>query len=100
MIPALTRLLDASIAAWKLDAVMDVDKEAGVIELRSANTVLRITPAPTGMPFRWVVMVDGRRRTAASVIGVLRMVRQTLSPGYEPRSMRVGSPIPTPQLPS
>jgi hypothetical protein len=100
VIQALQRLLEASIMAWHLDAQMVIEDGDGAIELRSAQTVLRITPAPAEMPFRWTVMINGRRRTAASVNGVLRMVRQTLSPGYVPRCMRVGSPVAKPQLPS
>ena len=92
MILALKKLLEASIAAWHLDAAMSVIEETEIIELRSGQTVLRVSPASAGMPFRWIVTVDGRRRTAASVNGVLRIVRQTFSPGYEPHSMRIAAP--------
>jgi len=48
--------------------------------------------APSELPFRWTVAVNGRQRTAASVNGVLRIVRQALAPGYQPQSLRIAAP--------
>ena len=92
MISALGRLLEASIETWHIDAEIVTDHRDDGIGLRTGAMVLCITRAPAAMPFRWVVIINERRRTAASVNGVLRIVRQTLSPGYEPRGMRVAAP--------
>jgi hypothetical protein len=32
--------------------------------------------------FRWMVIIDGRRRGAISILAVLRQVREALDPGY------------------
>ena len=95
MMTALERLLRASLAQWQLDG--DVQGDGDTITLGHGDSTLSIGRAPDGMPFRWVVNVDGRRRTAASVNGVLRIVRQTLAPGYEPLSLRIA---PLPAMPS
>ncbi len=91
MMTALDQLLQASLAQWQLAG--DVHLEAGGITVSHHDTNLSIGRAPCGMPFRWIVKVDGRRRTAASVNGVLHIVRQALAPGYVPLSLRI-APLP------
>ena len=88
---ALKQLLHAGLAQWQLDAAVEADP--GAITVSQETTTLTITRAPAGMPFRWVVDRNGRQRTAASVNGVLRIVRQTLAPGYVPMSLRI-APLP------
>jgi hypothetical protein len=39
--------------------------------------------------FRWMVMIDGRKRGAISLIGVLRQVREAIDPGYAASRVRV-----------
>ncbi len=95
MMKALRRLLETSLEAWQLAGKVGADGASLV--LNSRDTELLIAKAPADMPFRWVVMIEGRRRTAASVNGVLRIVRQTLAPGYEPLSLRIA---PLPAMPS
>ncbi|MGI9479559.1 MAG: hypothetical protein ACR2PI_22845 [Hyphomicrobiaceae bacterium] len=95
MMTALEQLLRASLAQWQLHG--DVQGDDDTITLGHGDSTLSIGRAPDGMPFRWVVQVDSRRRTAASVNGVLRIVRQTLAPGYEPLSLRIA---PLPAMPS
>ena len=95
MMTALERLLQASLAQWQLAG--DVRADAAGLTVNSLETTLSIDKAPSGMPFRWVIKVNERRRTAASVNGVLRIVRQTLAPGYEPLSLRIA---PLPAVPS
>jgi hypothetical protein len=41
------------------------------------------------MPFRWVITHLERKRTAASVSGVLRNTRQILAPDYQPLRLRI-----------
>ncbi|MFT5511562.1 MAG: hypothetical protein ACI89J_004665 [Hyphomicrobiaceae bacterium] len=96
MITTLARLLDASLAGWQLTG--DVREANEGISLRCNGTDISIERAPRGMPFRWVLMIEGRKRTAASVGGVLRIVRQTLAPRYEPLSLRI-APAPIVPLP-
>ena len=96
MIRALVRLLETSLIEWQLTG--DVLETDGGISLRCEGTDIAIERAPLGMPFRWVLVIEGRKRTAASVGGVLRIVRQTLAPGYEPLSLRI-APAPTVPLP-
>ena len=97
MMTALQQLLQASLPQWQLDAT--VGSSADAITVSQETTTLTITRAPDGMPFRWVVERNGRRRTAASVNGVLRIVRQTLAPAYVPLSLRI-APLPaTPSPP-
>lgn len=95
MMTALERLLRASLAQWQLAG--EVRPVAAGLTVSNNDATLSIGKAPSGMPFRWVVKVNGRRRTAASVNGVLRIVRQTLAPGYEPLSLRIA---PLPAVPS
>ena len=95
MMKALQRLLETSLEAWQLTGKVGANG-AGLV-LNSRDTELSIAKAPTGMPFRWVVTIDGRRRTAASVNGVLRVVRQTLAPEYQPLSLRI-APLPAKPL--
>ena len=39
--------------------------------------------------FRWTVTIDGRKRGAISLIGVLRQVREAIDPGYAASRVRV-----------
>ena len=93
MITALVRLLGESLQSWRLDGEVCKNSQSD-ISLAASDAALLIARAPEGMPFRWVVTIDGRRRTAASVNGVLRIARQTLAPGYEPLSLRI-APLPS-----
>jgi hypothetical protein len=46
------------------------------------QVLIRIEPAAADPMFRWMVTIDGRKRGAISLAGVLRQVRQALDPGY------------------
>ena len=91
MIIALAGLLKESLTAWQLDGYVSTINDG--INVSAEDKSLLIARAPAGMPFRWVVTVADRRRTAASVNGVLRIVPQTIAPGYEPLSLRI-APLP------
>lgn len=91
MTEALAHLLRASLSEWQLTGT--VHAEDAQLSLVSGEMELGIARADAAMPFRWVVTVDGRRRTAASVNGVLRIVRQALAPGYQPMNLRI-APLP------
>ena len=93
---ALVDLLEASIALWTVapDVKVKIHGEHDVIVVTPQLT-LTIARAPAGMPFRWVVKTDDRTRTAASIPGVLRIIRQHLSPTYEPLKVTIGPLPPT-----
>lgn len=95
MTEALAHLLRASLSEWQLAGTVNVAD--GQLSLACGETEMSIERADAGMPFRWIVTIGGRRRTAASVNGVLRIVRQTLAPGYEPMNLRIA---PLPAVPS
>lgn len=97
MIPTLVRLLKESLKQWQLAG--NVRQEpADAITLNSGNIEISIVRATAPMPFRWVLSIGGRKRTAASVGGVIRIVRQTLAPGYTPFTLRI-APAPAVPLP-
>jgi hypothetical protein len=84
----LYELLAASLPAWRIAG--DVHREAGGgIVVTAGDLSLRITAAPTGTPFRWMVTGAERTRGAASVVGVLRAVRTVIDPSYAPVRLRI-----------
>ncbi len=85
LIDALEVLLAASLAQWRCTEVAEISRRPDdALALRTEQHAVMIERAPAELPFRWVVGVDGRKRAAASVVGVLRIVRQTVSSGYTP----------------
>ena len=90
----LAGLLRASLVAWSMDDAAHLTEARDGIAIQSdKHPFLRIFRAPPDMPFRWVVDVNGRKRTAASIVGVLRIVRQNLAPGYQPYQLTI-TPLP------
>lgn len=81
-------LLAASLPAWRIAG--DVRREDdGTILISAAHQAIRISVAPAGVPFRWMVAIPERTRGAASVIGVLRAVRSAIDPDYTPVRLRI-----------
>ena len=94
LMDALQDLLQVSFEHWSLEAGIKQTNVDNHIYIEACGTGrLKIYRAPNDMPFRWVVEIDERKRTAASVNGVLRIVRQTLAPGYQPYQLTM-SPSP------
>lgn len=89
------RLLEESLRVWEIAGKVQRD-EAGGIVVTAKDERLLVTQAPEGVPFRWVVNVGGRTRTAMSVTGVLGIVRQAIDPTYQPLRARIA---PAPVLP-
>lgn len=82
-------LLERSLLAWRLiGRARRVTEGTEIVALGRAVTVTR---APAGIPFRWMVTVDGRSRPAVSVIAVLRQVRHALDPGYASSRVRIAA---------
>ena len=95
---ALQELIQESLAQWGCGEVSEVSRGTdGVLMLTSGQHVITVERAPEGLPFRWIVHVDQRRRAAASIVGVLRMIRQTLSIDYAPGHVTVAQLPPAPR---
>ncbi len=95
---ALATLLETSLVQWHIAGRVPVESEAPnhdqpVVRLTTADRALTVSRAPPAMPFRWLVEIDGRKRTAASVVGVLAITRQTVATGYTPFRLTI-APLP------
>jgi len=86
----LRELMTQSLLAWRLTGEV-CDTGDGAVLVSCENLDIGIEQAPPGVPFRWVVTIDGRRRTAISLIAVLRQVRTALDPGYATMRVRVAT---------
>jgi hypothetical protein len=94
-IVSLALLLEESLAAWQCPADLSVRADGTeVIRLNGdvSQILVNVRRAPPSMPFRWVVELGGRERTAASVVGVLRIVRQAVAADYQPARLRLAPP--------
>jgi hypothetical protein len=89
-IALVAELVRASLAAWRVAGETTCTHDGAVVIDRTANGKrLTIEPKPHDPMFRWAVTVDGRRRPANSLPGVLRHVRAALDPDYAPTRVRV-----------
>ena len=89
-------LLVQSLAVWRVVGNVERSRD-GAIVVCGARKDIRIDRAPSGPMFRWMVTIDGRKRRAISLVGVLRQVREALDPAYAPNRVRVAL---TPLVPS
>jgi len=80
-------LLVQSLAAWRVRGGVQRARDGAII-IYEARKDIRIDPTPSEM-FRWMVTIDGRKRGAISLAGVLRQVREALDPGYAAKRVRV-----------
>ena len=81
-------LMVQSLAAWRVAGAVERSRD-GAIVICGACKDIRIDPAPSNPMFRWMVTIDGRKRGAISLVGVLRQVREALDPGYAANRVRV-----------
>jgi hypothetical protein len=88
-------LLAQSLGAWGLTGSVRSQSDGVILVSRNA-TEIRIEPSPAGLPFRWMVTVNGRKRGAISLVAVLRQVRGALDPGYAMNQVRVAAFPPVP----
>jgi len=85
-------LLKESLIAWQCRAhisVLQTEPHAIRVHVSDPEATINIERAPAEMPFRWIVETGGRKRAAASVVGVLRIVRQSVAPDYQPAKVRI-----------
>ena len=82
-------LLAESLAAWRIVGTVRREDD-GAIAIRADRRDIRIEAARDAM-FRWLVTIDGRRRGAISLAGVLRQVRAALDPGHAANRVRVAA---------
>jgi hypothetical protein len=87
-------LIAQSLLAWDLTGhVQSVNGNA--IRVACNATLICVEPAPTGLPFRWMVTINGRKRGAISLVAVLRQIRAALDPAYTANRVRI-APLPAP----
>ena len=81
-------LMAQSLAAWRVGGAVARAPD-GAIVICGARKEIRIDSAPSDPTFRWMLTIDGRKRRAISIAGVLRQVREALDPGYAANRVRV-----------
>ena len=89
-------LIRISLAMWATAAIADVEADGRLCLALDDGTRIRVGRAPAGIPFRWMVTTSaGRERPASSVTGLLRVLRSTLDPAWQPGRARI-VPVTTP----
>ena len=88
----LYELMTQSLLAWRLIGTVHGTSDGAILVSCQTHNI-RIEPAPPDLPFRWIVIVDNRRRAAISLVAVLRQVRAVLDPGYATMRARI-APFP------
>lgn len=91
--PALRALIADSLTLWGVTGRVDI-ADAG-IRITAGDQVLHVAQAaPEEAPMRWWLLRDGRRRPAASMLGLLRSLRYALNAtAVEPARARVAAPL-------
>ena len=82
------RLIEQSLNAWRVLARASRGDD-GAIAVTGLGREVRIERAAAGLPFRYMVTVDGRQRPALSLVAVLRHTRAALDPGYAKSRVRI-----------
>ncbi len=89
---SVAQLLLQSLRAWRVSG--EVAREAdGALLVMAGDKRLRISRAPAGLPFRWMVTERARSRGVSSIAGLLRTVRAAVDPDYRPIRLRI-APLP------
>jgi hypothetical protein len=87
-------LIAQSLLAWDLTGrVQSANDDA--ITVACNATRIYVEPAPAGLPFRWMITINGRKRGAISLVAVLRQIRTALDAGYATSRVRI-APLPAP----
>ena len=98
LLDALELLIVESLAQWGCEGKSYISRgNKTALTVTSGRHAITVERASEDIPFRWIVHIDQRKRAAASVVGVLRMIRQTLSIGYAPSHVTIARLPPAPQ---
>ena len=81
-------LLAQSLVAWRVAGSVERASDGAVV-IGGNRKYIRIDRAPPHLMFRWMVTVDGRKRGAVLLVGVLRQIREVLDPGYTANRVRI-----------
>jgi len=76
-------LMTQSLLAWGLIGSVRRQGDGGIV-ISCTTTEIEVQPSPAGLPFRWMVAVNGRRRGAISLVAVLRQCVRRLTPDTRP----------------
>ena len=87
-------LIAQSLLAWDLNGRVQRENDDAITVACNA-TRISIEPAAAGLPFRWMVTSNGRKRGAISLAAVLRQIRTALDAGYAASRVRI-APLPAP----
>jgi hypothetical protein len=87
-------LLAQSLLAWDLTGRVHSEDDDAITVACNATRIC-VEPAAAGLPFRWMVTSNGRKRGAISLAAVLRQIRTALDPGYTAGRVRI-APLPAP----
>jgi hypothetical protein len=88
----LCELLAQSLRAWRITGEARHTGDSAILVSGECREI-RVRPAPSGLPFRWLVTIDDRERPAISIVAVLRQVREAFDPGYTTQRVRI-APVP------
>ncbi|MBO0763094.1 MAG: hypothetical protein J2P50_00655 [Hyphomicrobiaceae bacterium] len=87
---ALAVLVEASLVLWGCPG--EVRRSAsGAISVRTSEHQAEIARAEPGVPFRWSITIDRRRRHAGSIPGLLRALRLALDESFQPSRARIAA---------
>ncbi len=88
---AVLALMRVSLAVWQVPASIVAEPDGGWRLHVDGVGDIRVSRAPDGIPFRWMIESGGRQRPASSVAGLLRIVRSSVDPSWRASRARVVS---------
>ncbi len=81
-------LLAQSLVVWRIAGSIERAGDSA-LRIHGGTKEIAVERAPSDLPFRWIVEVEGRRRGALSIIAVLRQIRAALDPDYAAKRVRI-----------
>jgi hypothetical protein len=85
---AVLALVEESLALWGRPGTVHRELN-GTIVVTTAGHHIRIDRAEIDLPFRWLIVGEGRRRVAGSVTGLLRALRLGLDADFQASRVRI-----------
>jgi len=93
----LLRLLRQCLQDWSIAGQVERSADVGY-RLFGENFAIEVERCAAALPFRWSVQTSDRTRTASSINGLLRHVRQSLNVPAVPVSMNFAQPVDSPTV--